>query len=80
VIGVNPDRRESNLEILPEETLSLWRGNAGTGAQQAAASGAQEQTLPYSLWWYIMVLVFAAVLAESLLADQYLGARQQEDA
>ncbi len=80
VIGVNPDRRESNLEVLPEETLSLWRGNAGTGAQQAAAAGAQEQTLPYSLWWYIMILVFAAVLAESLLADQYLGTRQQEDA
>jgi Aerotolerance regulator N-terminal/von Willebrand factor type A domain len=91
VIGVNPDRRESNLEVLPEETMALWRGNSGTGAQQAGAQGAaQEQTRPYLFWWYIMLLVFAAVLAESLLADHYLAglqaepgpdlaARQQED-
>jgi hypothetical protein len=26
-----------------------------------------------------MLLVFAAVIAESLLADRYLGAQQQED-
>ena len=80
VIGVNPDRRESNLEILPDETLSLWRGNSGTGAQQATAPGsAQERTRPYGLWWYIMLLVFAAAIAESLLADRYLVAQQQED-
>ena len=27
VIGVNPDRRESNLDVIPDETLALWRGN-----------------------------------------------------
>ena len=80
VIGVNADRRESNLEVIPDDTLALWRGNSGTGAAQAAAAGeAQEQTRPYSLWWYIMLLVLAAAIAESLLADQYLGAQQQED-
>ena len=80
VIGVNPDRRESNLEIIPEETLALWRANSGAAGQQAAAQGSgQERTRPYSLWWYIMVLVFAAVIAESLLADRYLVAQQQED-
>jgi hypothetical protein len=81
VIGVNPDRRESNLEVIPDDTLALWRGNSGTGtAQQAAAGGsAQEQTQPYRLWWYIMLLVFAAAIAESLLADRYLGTQQQED-
>ncbi len=80
VIGVNPDRRESNLEALPEETLSLWRGNSGTGAQQAAGgAAAEEQTRPYSLWWYIMFLVLAAAFAESLISDRYLGAQQQED-
>jgi Aerotolerance regulator N-terminal/von Willebrand factor type A domain len=80
VIGVNADRRESNLEVIPNDTLSLWRGNSGAGAAQAAAAGqAQEQTRPYSLWWYIMLLVLAAAIAESLLADQYLGTQQQED-
>jgi hypothetical protein len=80
VIGVNPDRRESNLEVVPDDVLALWRGNSGAGAAQAAGGGsAQEQTQPYRLWWYIMLLVFAAVLAESLLANRYLGAQQQED-
>ena len=79
VIGVNPDRRESNLAVLPEETLSLWRGNSGTGAQQPAGQPGQEQSQPSSLWWYIMFLVLAAAIAESLLADRYLGAVQQED-
>ena len=80
VIGVNPDRRESNLEVIPDDTLALWRGNSGTGAAQQAAGGpAQEQTQPYRLWWYIMLLVFAAAIAESLLADRYLEAQQQED-
>ena len=79
VIGVNADRRESNLEVIPDDTLALWRGNSGTSAAQAAAGQAQEQTRPYSLWWYIMLLVLAAAIAESLLADQYLVAQQPED-
>jgi hypothetical protein len=80
VIGVNPDRRESNLDVVPDETLALWRGNSGKETAQAGAAGsAEEQKQPYRLWWYIMLLVFAAAIAESLLADRYLGAQQQED-
>jgi hypothetical protein len=79
LIGVNPDRRESNLEIIPDDVLALWRGNPGDPAKQSAAgAAASEQLRPYSIWWYIMILVLAAALAESLLADQYLGARQEE--
>jgi hypothetical protein len=80
VIGVNPDRRESNLEVISDETLALWRGNSGTAPAQSAVAGqAQEQTRPYSVWWYIMLIALAAALAESLLADRYLGVQQQED-
>ena len=80
VIGVNADRRESNLDVIPDETLALWRGNPGGGAVQAAAAGqTQEQTKPVSVWWYIMILVLAAAVAESLLANQYLGVQRQED-
>ena len=80
VVGVNPDRRESNLEIIPDDVLALWRGNSGTGTQQAgAASVAQEQVQPYRLWWYIMFFAFAAAVAESLLADRYLGTQEQEE-
>jgi hypothetical protein len=80
VIGVNADRRESNLDVIPDDALSLWRGNPGGNASQAAAGQVQEQTKRYSIWWYIMILVLAAALAESLLASRYLGVQQQEDA
>ena len=81
VVGVNPDRRESNLEVLPDDTLALWRGTSGAtnAADPAAGGAAEEQKQPYRLWWYIMLLVLAAAIAESLLADRYLGAQQQED-
>ena len=79
MIGVNADRRESNLDVIPDDTLSLWRGNPGGNPSQTAAGQPQEQTKPYSIWWYIMILVLAAAVAESLLANQYLGVQQQED-
>ena len=79
VIGVNADRRESNLEIIPDDVLALWRGSPNAEAAQGAAGGpAKEETRPYSIWWYIMVLVLAAAIAESLLADQYLGVQQED--
>jgi hypothetical protein len=79
VVGVNPDRRESDLSVIPEESLSLWRGDPAAGGQQASAGGqTQEKDKPYSIWWYIMILVLAAAVAESMLADQYLGIQQEE--
>ena len=79
VIGVNADRRESNLEIIPDDVLALWRGSPNAQAAQGAATGpAQEQIRPYSIWWYIMFLVLLAAIAESLLADQYLGVQQED--
>jgi hypothetical protein len=79
VIGVNADRRESNLDVIPDDVLSLWRGSSSAETAQAAAGGpAQEPSRPYSIWWYIMVLVLAAAVAESLLANQYLGVQQED--
>src|SRR5258708_5867232 len=37
--GVNPDRRESNLEVIPDDVLALWRGKSGAGGAPAAAGG-----------------------------------------
>jgi hypothetical protein len=31
-----------------------------------------------SLWWYAMVLVFAAAVAEPVLASRYLGTQREE--
>jgi hypothetical protein len=79
LVGVNADRRESNLEVIPDDELSLWRGSGGT--EQAAAAGAgegSEPVKPRSLWWYAMILVLVAALVESLLAAGYLTTRREE--
>jgi hypothetical protein len=78
MVGVNPDRRESDLSLISEEALSLWRGEGG-GQEQQAASGqpAAEETAPYGLWWYIMLLVVAAAVAESVFSGQYLGTQRE---
>jgi hypothetical protein len=79
VIGVNPDRRESNLDVIPDETLALWRGTTSTAAGEASATGqTQQKNQPYSLWWYLMLLVLGAAIAESLLASRYLATQREE--
>jgi len=79
VIGVNADRRESALDVIPSDALALWRGNAGSTAEQASASRtAQQKEQPYGLWWYLMVLALGAALAESLLASRYLATQREE--
>jgi hypothetical protein len=79
VIGVNADRRESDLDVIPEDTLALWRGNTGPTPQPVAAgNNVQDQVKPFSLWWYLMLLLLAGVLAESLVSDRYLGKLREE--
>jgi Aerotolerance regulator N-terminal/von Willebrand factor type A domain len=80
LVGVNSDRRESDLSVIPNDVLSLWKGNTSTPAQAAAGGSSESQELAqsYSLWWYAMLLVFAAAIAESLLASRYLGTQTEE--
>ena len=79
LVAVNPDRRESNLEILPDDVLALWRGNGGSESAQAAAQGSEaEPAKPHSLWWYAMLLVLLAAVAESAVAARYLTAQREE--
>ncbi|HKV04822.1 MAG TPA: BatA domain-containing protein [Candidatus Acidoferrales bacterium] len=76
VIGVNADRRESDLAVMPPDMLALWTGRTHEQAPQTSASGAgtaREEARPYSLWWYAMLTLLAVEVAESLLASRYLG-------
>jgi hypothetical protein len=80
VVGVNPDRRESNLDVMPDDVLALWRGNPKSPVASPASPeerGVPERE-PVSLWWYIMLLVLTAAMAESWLASRYLGTRREE--
>ena len=57
VIGVNPDRRESDLAPIPDDMLEalerklLQRGKT----VPAGAAAPQEAKQPVSLWWYVML-------------------------
>jgi hypothetical protein len=79
LVGVNADRRESDLDVISKDVQALWTGNAGNESQEASSgSVAQDQKKPYSLWWYAMLLLLVVAIAESLLSSQYLTMSREE--
>jgi hypothetical protein len=79
LVGVNADRRESDLDVIPKDVLALWTGDTGKEAQEASSGTvAQDQRKPYSLWWYAVLLLLVAAIAESLLSSQYLAMSREE--
>jgi hypothetical protein len=71
LMAVHPDRRESDLTVIPDETLDLWRNTGGmTQVDQTAST--QSLTAPWSLWRYVLLLVLAAACVESVFAARYL--------
>lgn len=79
-VGVNPDPKESNLDVIPDDVLALWQGKAGPASQDASAPAvpATPQKTPQTIWWYVMLLVLASAVAESVLASRYLGTQREE--
>ena len=86
VIGVNSDRRASNLEPMPKDVQNLWRG-AGPKAEaespKPAAAGPVPTATeivkkPVPLWWYVMMVALVAALVESFVASRYLGVPAEE--
>lgn len=80
LVAVNADRKESDLDLIPQETLALWQN---TGAPAAGGPGSEQAQRQQSLGWYAMLLLALAALVESLFASRYLGgepalAREQE--
>ena len=79
LIGVNPDRRESNLEPIANDLLQLWGKESRTPAPAASRRGyVQEKNTAHSIWWYVMLLVLVAAVAESIVASRYLGTQREE--
>jgi len=78
VIGVNPDRRESNLEPLAKDVQDLWSGSShGRAPQPAGSEPAEVKSRPVSLWWYVMLLALLVALAETALSSVY-GTQREE--
>jgi hypothetical protein len=79
VIGVNPDRRESDLQPLAEDVQQLWSGSsAGTASQTAGTAASTVKYRPASLWWYVMLLALLVALAETALSSGYMGTQREE--
>jgi hypothetical protein len=78
-VGVNPDPKESNLDVIPDDVLALWQGNGAEASQEASKAGpVTPGKTQQSLWWYAMLLVLAFAVAESVLASRYLGTQREE--
>ena len=64
----------------PTKRLALWRGNPQLPppSRLPPPGRPNKRAQPYSLWWYLMLLVLGAALAESLLASRYLATQREE--
>lgn len=78
VIGVNPDRRESDLQPLGEDVQQLWSGSSSASTQAPGAAANTVKYRPMSLWWYVMLLGLLVALAETVLASGYMGTQREE--
>jgi Aerotolerance regulator N-terminal/von Willebrand factor type A domain len=79
LIAVNPDPRESDLAVIPDDVLKLWSGSAGTEAADASApAGGQDVQSVSNLWWWVMLLLLIAAVAESIFASRYLGTQREQ--
>jgi hypothetical protein len=81
--AVNADRRESDLGLIPAETVQLWTasgpGAAAKPENAGRAAGFQEEPVkkPWSFWWYFLLAAALATAGESIFASRYLGVQRE---
>lgn len=83
VVAAHADRRESDLTVIPDDTLNLWKGTGAGDSNQAGVGGpAEQKSTPWSLSPIILLLLLLVALAESAVANRYLrpAAERQEGA
>jgi hypothetical protein len=78
VIGVNPDRRESDLQAMPVDIQQLWSGNAGEPVQTTTLAADDVKYRRVSLSWYVMLFALAVAVTESVIASGYMGTQREE--
>ena len=78
--AVNPDRKESNLEPMPTETVELWQNTGATsGKPGAAKSGLPDSSEParIDLWWYVLLVALLLAIAESIVGNRHLSQEKE---
>jgi hypothetical protein len=78
LVAVNPDRRESDLAPVPQDVLALWRGGNPVTPLAVAGISSPPGRMQRSLWWYAMLCVLVAALAESAIGSRYLATLRDE--
>ncbi|HLJ47551.1 MAG TPA: BatA domain-containing protein [Bryobacteraceae bacterium] len=73
LVAVHADRGESDLTVIPKDTIELWR-NTGRGTSgETAAEGDESRGRPWSLWRYALFVVLLIAITESLVGARYLS-------
>jgi hypothetical protein len=79
LVAAHANRKESDLAVMPQETLDLWKATGSSGSPNGSGPGAggDPNTTPWSLFPYILLLLLGVALAESVIADRYLRPQAQ---
>ncbi len=78
-IGVNADPKESNLDVIPDDLLAMWKGEAPEQSQTSSSpSRTAPSKVPEPLWWYVMLAALLCAIAESVVASGYLGTERDD--
>lgn len=70
LVAVNPDRRESDFAVAPDDVLTLWQ-NTGQGSGTETSHTAE--TARRVLAWPLLAAALLVALAESVVANRYLS-------
>lgn len=80
LVAVNPDIRESDLSLIPAQTLQTWQASvAGAAGTSRLATGdtqtatVAEDAIEIEIWRFFLILMVLLILAESLLGNRYLN-------
>jgi hypothetical protein len=80
LLAVHADRRESDLAVIPEETLNLWRATGGDQNTPGAGGSGNRDKKPWPLWPWLLLLLLLVAMAESLVADRHLRPAAEPEA
>jgi hypothetical protein len=71
MVSVNIDRRESDLERMPEESLALWQGKPQSAPAQK--SGAEMPVSRQVVSWPLLLAALLVAVTESVVAGRHLS-------
>ncbi len=79
LIAAHANRKESDLAVISQENLDLWKGTGSSGSPDGTGQGTagEANTSPWSLSPFILLLLLGVALAESVVADRYLRPQAQ---